>query len=295
MGQDTSLCQGETLLLDGTTPNASYLWQDNSTNPTFTVTQQGVFWVEVTVNNCSNTDTVNIGYITIPSIDLGQDTALCQGDTLLLDATSLNATYLWHDNSTNPTFNITQQGTYWVQVLVNNCSNSDTITLNYYPNPTVNLGTDTTICEGETFIIDASTLNATYLWHDNSTNSSFTVTDGGIHWVEVITNCQTISDSVSIISENCNCTLYMPNAFSPNNDGINDMFAPISNCKFNEYVFMIFNRWGEKIYVTKNATDVWEGTYNGQVLQPDVYVYKVTYQFKNENSITKNGSVTILR
>src|SRR5690606_15424578 len=79
------------------------------------------------------------------TLNLGNDTALCQGETLTLYATTANATYLWQDNSTNPTFNVTQQGTYWVQV-TNNCgTTTDTINVSYNPIPTVNLGNDTTL------------------------------------------------------------------------------------------------------------------------------------------------------
>ena len=89
---DTTLCQGETLTLDATSSNAAYLWQDNSTNPSFTVTQQGTYWVEVT-NNCgTTTDTINVSYNALPTVNLSNDT-LCQGETLTLDATSSNATY----------------------------------------------------------------------------------------------------------------------------------------------------------------------------------------------------------
>ncbi|MCW8898750.1 MAG: hypothetical protein OQJ96_13190, partial [Flavobacteriales bacterium] len=123
LGNDTTLCQGDTLILDATTPNATYLWQDNTTNPTFSVTQQGSYWVQVTVNNCTTTDVINITYNPSPSINLGNDTTLCQGEILLLDATLPNATYLWQDNTTNPTFNVTQQGVYWVQV-TNSCGSS---------------------------------------------------------------------------------------------------------------------------------------------------------------------------
>jgi hypothetical protein len=131
LGNDTSLCQGETLILDATTSNATYLWQDNSINPTFNVTQQGTYWVEVTVNSTTIGDTININFNPLPTINLGNDTTLCQGESLTLDVTTSNATYLWQDNSTNPTFNVTQQGTYQVEVSRYNCSVINTINVRY--------------------------------------------------------------------------------------------------------------------------------------------------------------------
>ena len=90
----------------------------------------------------TTTDTINVSYNALPTVNLSYDT-LCQGETLTLDATSSNATYLWQDNSTNPSFTVTQQGTYWVEE-TNNCGiTTDTINVSYHPLLTVNLSNDT--------------------------------------------------------------------------------------------------------------------------------------------------------
>src|SRR5690606_14449467 len=103
---DTTLCWGETFTLDVTTPNATYLWQDNSTNPTFNLEEQGTYWVEVIVSNCSAIDTIQIDFDPIPTVELGNDITLCDVEAFLLDATTPGATYIWQDNSTDPTFNV---------------------------------------------------------------------------------------------------------------------------------------------------------------------------------------------
>ncbi|RYM34650.1 hypothetical protein ERX46_04550 [Brumimicrobium glaciale] len=183
LGNDTLLCQGQNLTLDVTTPNANYIWQDYSSNSIFNVYQQGTYSVEVNVGSCSSSDTILVNYIPTPNINLGADTVLCQGQNLLLDVTTPNATYLWQDNSTNPTLNVSQQGTYWVEVTANNCSYMDTIVVNYISTSFIDLGADTTICQGSNYILDASISNATYLWQDNSTNSTLNITQTGfIGW-----------------------------------------------------------------------------------------------------------------
>lgn len=198
LGNDTTLCQGDAVQLDATTPNATYLWQDNSTNPTFNIIQQGVYWVEVTVNNCTAVDSITVNYNPLPIVDLGSDTSLCVGETLLLDATAVNATYLWQDNSTNPTFNVTQQATYWVEVASNNCTATDSITVSYNAIPTINLGNDTTLCQGQTLVLDATTVGGSYAWQDNSTSATFNVSQQGIYWVEVTVNNCTTTDSIIV-------------------------------------------------------------------------------------------------
>lgn len=304
MGDDTTLCPGSSLTLfatpDSTIINETYLWQDGSTNAAFTVTQPGTFWVKVTSANCGTigmaTDTINVTYsLIMPTVNLGNDTVLCQGGTLTLNATTPNAAYLWQDNSTNPTFYVMQQGLFWVTV-TNNCgTTADTINLNYNTPPTVNLGNDIILCQGENLTLNATTTNATYLWQNSSTNPIFNITESGIYYVKVINNCGTNSDTLTIEFERCNCTFYIPNSFTPNNNGFNDSFLPVFDCIFNEYNFMIFNRWGEKVFATTKAADSWDGTYKGEISPIGVYVYMITYKSEKEDSKTKYGRVTLIR
>jgi uncharacterized protein Usg len=241
MGNDTIICQGETLLLDATVPTATYLWQDNSTNPTFNAIQQGTYWVEVTTACETSSDTINVTYNPLPILDIGSNVTLCQGETLTLDANTLGATYLWQDNSTTATFNATQQGEYWVKTTVNNCSTTDTININYNTIPTIFIGNDTTICQDNILTLDASTTNATYLWQENSTTPTFNVTQQGEYWVEVTVNNCSKTDTVIINLAECVCKLYFPNSFTPNSDNNNDQFLSIFDCDITEYSFLIYN------------------------------------------------------
>ena len=297
LGNDTSLCTGETLLLDATTSNASYLWQDNSMNPTFNVSLPGTYWVQVTVNSCSSTDTIHLSYNPLPTFDLGNDTSLCQGENLTLDATTTNASYLWQNSSTNSTFNVTQPGTYWVQVTVNSCSSTDSINVTNNPLPTLDLGNDRFLCQDETIKLDATNPNATYLWQDNSTNPTFIISEEGTYWVQVSNSCGTNSDTVSITLRNCHCSIYIPNAFTPNSGNLNNNFSTSSSCDFSEYTLLIFNRWGEKIFETNNPEDSWDGTYRGKISPIGVYAYMVIYQFNESDmpKMKKYGHVNLIR
>ena len=115
------------MTLNITNLNASYLWQDNSIDSIFTVTQQGVYWSEVTVETCKKRDSIIVNYNQLPIAKLGNDTVLCEGDILILDVSSSGSVYLWQDNSIDSIFMVTQKGTYWAQI-TNNCGSiSDTI------------------------------------------------------------------------------------------------------------------------------------------------------------------------
>jgi gliding motility-associated-like protein len=293
-GNDTILCPNETLILDATNPGASYLWQDNSTNATFTVSQPGTYWV-ATTNNCGIIkDTINVTYYPLYIIDLGSDTTLCEGKSMILEATTPNASYLWQDNATTSNYTVSLPGIYWVNV-VTNCRISDTITVNYIPLPRANFGSDTTLCQGKTLQLEP-TPNSFYLWQDGSQNPSFTITEAGTYWVNVSNSCGVANDTISVDFKDCYCTLFIPNAFRPNNDNLNDRFAPVSTCDFTEYHFLVFNRWGQIVYETYNPTDSWDGNCNGNPASLGLYVYLVIYKFGNEIiSNTNYGNVNLFR
>ncbi len=91
------------------------------------------------------------------------------------------------------------------------------------------------------------------------------------------------------------CKLYMPNAFTPNGDGINDKFNPSTICKFEHYEFFIFNRWGELLFETSNQTDKWDGKYKGAECPDGVYVYLIIFRFPTQQTKNAYGSITLLR
>ena len=141
LGNDTTLCAGQSLILKPNMPNATYTWQDGSNDSTYKVTQAGTYWVSAYFPdyNITTYDTINITYIPYPVVNLGNNTILCSGQTLLLNATTNNATYLWQDGSTAPTFTATQDSTYWVKVTdtTANCSTTATIKLECDAEPVI--------------------------------------------------------------------------------------------------------------------------------------------------------------
>jgi gliding motility-associated-like protein len=116
-------------VLDATTPNVTYLWQDGSSSPQYSVTQSGNYAVTVTGLCGSATDSVDVTIFPLPVAQLGADTVICTGDTIVLDATWQNAIYQWQDGSASPQFTVTQAGIYTVELTSNGCSSSDTVVI----------------------------------------------------------------------------------------------------------------------------------------------------------------------
>jgi gliding motility-associated-like protein len=298
LGNDTSICLPNNFVLDGTTPGATYVWQDNSTNPTFTASATGTYWVQVT-NSCGiATDSIDLIFNAGPTVSLGNDTTLCQGQNLQFDVTTPGAQYTWQDNSALPTFTVSNAGTYWVEVDLGGCADADTVIVQYLNIPVTDLGPDTSLCDGDIIVLNANVAGSTYVWQDNSTLATFTVTTAGIYQVAVTNGCGTLTDSINVTYQNCDCYLYIPNSFTPNDDGLNPKFSPVTTCNMKSYRFIIFDRWGKELFSTDNLTVKWDGTSQNKTPYPiGVYAYRLEFQYDVPKSLpeTRIGHVNLLR
>ena len=162
--------------------------------------------------------------------------------------------------------------------------------LSYKPSIPVNLGNDTLLC-GNTITLNAFVNGGTYLWQDGSTGSKYIVTQPGEYWVMVSYEGCVNSDSISV--GECALTVSFPTAFTPNGDGLNDIFRPIGT-GIEKFSMQIFNRWGIVIFETSSPETGWDGTYKGSLCPEETYVFKASYQINGEaNQVT--GTITLQR
>ncbi len=206
-----------------------------------------------------------------------------------------NASYRWQDSSILHSYVITKEGQYSLEIELENCINSDTIDVTLDEMPYVSLINDTLLCEEETLVLSSYNRNCTYLWQDGSKDSIFEVNHSGLYWVEVTNQCGTATASSKIEFEDCNCYIYSPNAFSPNGDGINDLFFANHTCEFEYFNYYIYNRWGELIFTSKQSSGAWDGTLKGKKCSQDVYVILFEYKVINEEKQRKIDKVVLLR
>lgn len=218
-------------------------------------------------NGCSNYANLNIEVKPLPYVNVTAPAEVCEGDKILvLSDLVLNYSYQWNgpdgfqsvyfsDSVLNST--ILNSGTYLLQTTLNGCIYIDSVVITVIPYPLIELGADTAICPGE-FV--EYTLNPAYnyMWSDGSTANTYTAADSG--WVLVTASigpgCFT-SDSVFV--EGLDCTNLLPNVFSPNGDGINELFTFFDEENISTVRVLIFDRWG----IIINDWDRIEGSWNG--------------------------------
>ncbi len=234
----------------------------------------------------------------IPVISLNKDSVLCAGGTRNLDAGKGFSLYVWNNGSTDPSLNINDTGRYWVSVTSQNgCKASDTTHISTLaPIPSDFLPHDTTICQFAKLTIQASHTYQNYLWNDQSTGPALTVSQPGLYQLEVTDSNQCVgSDSMRLATKECLEGFFVPNAFTPNGDGRNDVFRPLLFGNITRYRFAIYNRWGEKVFETQTRGQGWDGKQNGAPVGNGAFVWYCQYQLDGQPERTKEGTVLLIR
>jgi gliding motility-associated-like protein len=295
LGPDTSFCSNQPMILDGGGAS-EYLWDNGSTQQTRAINSPGTYWVRLS-NSCGESyDTISVlAIFNPPPVYLPPDTALCSGDSLILDGGSdTSMVYIWQGNDTGRFYVATVNGYYMLDVIdTNGCQSHDGFTLQFDSMPEIDLGPDTTLCIGHELTFNGRA-QGYYLWQDGSTDSSYTVTEAGIYYVNVRNACGEVWDSTEVFYEDCEQIIWVPNAFTPNGDHLNDEFLPyVENVSY--YHLYIFNRWGELIFETTDYQKGWDGTYRGKDAPQDSYIWRIDYKNLSGKYFNQYGFVILFR
>jgi len=179
LGNDSTLCAGDSLSLHSSVVNAQYLWSTGSTADHITVNQTGTYWIAVNNGNCIVTDTIQVIFHLPPSLSLGNDSTLCANASLVLHGGNPGAIYLWQNGSQADSFVVTQPGIYWLQLQQYGCTVKDSINIAYYVVPVIDLGTDLSFCTGDSAALSAGNGFSQYLWSTGAVSQQIVVTNIG--------------------------------------------------------------------------------------------------------------------
>ncbi len=227
---------------------------------------------------------------------------LCEGESKKVGSKFLDGTYKWNTGETDSTIVITKAGKYSVTVTIDGCEISDTVIVLETKKDINALFRDTLICKGQTINLKIPA-QGIFTWSNGQKGDSISIKTSGIYAVSITNDCGLFEGSFEVKVENCTCQIFIPNAFSPNNDGINDVLKCSFDCDFPYKLldFQIFDRWGEKIYTT-NSPDFdainWDGSFNGVFLENGVYVWHIRYEYYRNNEWVQAllfGDINIIR
>jgi PKD repeat protein len=200
LGNDTTICAGSSITLDaGNHPGATYEWAPNGeTTQSITVDKEDTYIVTVTQNGCKSIDAIHVSVVPALTVNLGNDTTICAGNSVVLDAGNPGATYLWSTGETTRTISAGTAGTYNVTVSKGSCSGSGSIKIDVSTTIPVSLGNDTTICTGSSITLDAGYPGASYSWSTTATSQTIAVSDAGVYKVTVNHNGCVGEDEIEI-------------------------------------------------------------------------------------------------
>lgn len=259
-------------------------------------TKTGIYYDTVkTVNGCDSVIITNLTVNQLPRPNLGTDRNLCQGQNLLLNPGQFNS-YLWQDNSTQATYSVSTPGTYRVTVTNQfNCAATARVTIRRVVSPPVGfLPADQQLCTGDVLKLKVPGYR-NYSWSTGAMEPGIEIRNAGTYSLIVtdFNNCIG-SDTVTITQTTC-IPISIPSAFTPNNDGKNDLFRPIINVAINNYHLQIFNRSGQLIFRSKNIEEGWDGRFKGQPLDPGTYIYHISISREDGNVSEHKGAVLVIR
>ena len=295
LGGDNTICEGDTIQLRAYGVEADYVWNTGETDSLINVSNKGIYWVRAE-NACGpHHDTISIRMIHSPAYEFDKPDSICEGDIAEVRIKRHNRAELaWFDGSDQPRRQFTQKGNYPF-TLENICGQkTDSVIVNVSNLPEIHLGNDTLLCSGEELKISAPN-NAKYLyeWSTGDTTPEITITHPDYYGVTV-TNPPDCSVEDFITITECGMQLYIPNAFTPNGDGLNDVFK-MESVELDEFSIHIFDRWGRLLFHSTSTDFEWDGTYRGKIVNQGMYTYKIWFRKGDYRSEEKIGTVTVLR
>lgn len=287
------------------TPPYTYTWSNGQTAQTASNLSSGIYSVLISdASGCTSSNSVTVaasGSITATATS----STICAGQSATLSASG-GTVYSWSNGGTNNSIIVSPASTTIYTVIVSSGTCTDTVTTAVFvgPGPTAAAWSNVTITAGSSATLSASG-GGFYVWSTGESTGVITVNP-----VATTVYCVTVTDTAGCIDTACvtvfiepiicgyaDDQLFVPDAFSPNNDSKNDklgIYYPDISC-IKELQFIIYDRWGEKVFEADNISVLWDGTYKGKLMNTAVFVYYMKVVFIDGNEVIRKGNISLIR
>ena len=303
------LCNGDhngviTANVSGGNLPYTFNWNTSPAQSTQTITNlyPGTYTLSVScLGSCTASSSVSLIEPSSVDINVNVTNATCgQRNGEIISTVSGGTgiyTYLWSNGESTASINNVSSGTYSLTVTdAHSCvaNENNIIVRNNIIPANVFLGNDTTICKGETLLLHAGNFSS-YLWQDNSTSPTYLVTQTGTYDVSVVNSAGCSgSDAIKVIVE---CKgVFFPSSFTPNDDGLNDLFGPIGDVgNLKDYSLSVYNRWGQRLFVSSDPFVKWNGKFKSVAQETQTLIWIASFKLYNNSTQFKKGTITLLR
>lgn len=314
-------CLNKDLVLSVATPAKLYHWQgpngftaDTATNitiPSVQYANAGLYTVNIESEyGCKTLDSFQVNVFTASDITVTTEHFVCEGETIRFDATG-GSTYLWTPSTGlsnpdigNPTLLAKDSALYKI-VIANSfgCKDSAFVYVNVYKVPVVTVGPDITLIRGDTAVL-TSTVTGTavlYAWtpaieisNPQSLTPQVYPSSDRQYTLSAISGVGCPQDQQSVNVKVYN-DLYIPNAFTPNADGKNDVFRVYPIGAYTLKRLSVYDRWGKSVFSTSDPAIAWDGTLKNLPQLPGTYVYYVEWKKIDGKVVSRKGNLLLLR
>jgi gliding motility-associated-like protein len=319
---DTIICSRDTIALDIVSDGLQYAWSPAAQlidpgvkNPLVITPATTSYQVTATIGGCSATENINVTAIPYPFVDAGLDTTICYNTPVQLMASTNGSSWSWTSSpslnnvsSLNPiAYPVSSTNYIFAAYDTRGCPKPgiDTVRVVVLPEIVANAGRDTSVVIGQSLQLNA-TGGATYLWSPGLSLSAADVADpvaifneasNSLQYKVQAYNIAGCFDSafINIKVYATRPTVFIPTAFTPNNDGRNDILRPIAVGMKSIQYFQVYNRWGQLLFSTQSNGQGWDGRINGQLQSNNTYVWMVKAIDFSGAVYFKKGTVTLIR
>jgi gliding motility-associated-like protein len=322
LGPDTSICRTDTVTLSPVSDALRYQWT-SSTGESFDASAKHPkvrplvntqYYVTANLGYCQDKDTIQVNVAPYPVATVGPDATICFGERVQISGTMTGASFSWspanaliYGNTLQPIAGPSRTTQFILTVTDTiGCDKPfhDTLTVRVIPPLAVYAGKDTAIAAGYPLQLMASG-GQQYVWTPNTGLDNPNIANpiatlpASIDSIRYVVrasdgNCYAEDDIVVRVFKN-GPDIYVPSAFTPNGDGKNDVVMPVAVSIAQLQYFRIFNRWGQLVFSTSQNGKGWDGMYNGVQQPAGTYVYETVGLDSNGNTITRKGTIVLIR
>lgn len=281
----------------------TWTWEMGADTQSISVSESGTYVLVLESNGCETADSTEVILYPTPVIDWIESLWICEDSTLYLELPAEPFEYYWLGDAVEDSVAVFGEAIWSLTVLdtLTGCQSGTTLETMLLFSPEVDLQPFAAICEDsfvEVDVIASDSLDFT--WSHGEQGPTVELTLAGDYYVVGENVCGTDTAHIEVFDAFCDCPTYVPNAFSPDQDGRNEVFVPIVECAVLQYRFAIYNRWGHVVFESFNPGEGWNGSgpAGTHFVVSDVYIWQLTYEVElldGWNQFNETGTVYILR
>ncbi|NQX91189.1 MAG: gliding motility-associated C-terminal domain-containing protein [Flavobacteriales bacterium] len=297
--EDIDICNGDEVELIPEATIGDYLWSTGETTESIVVNETGEYWVEISngchllsrwVYNVTETPKPEIEFEILPNV-------ICEGDEFSVEVILPIESWMWSDGSLDNPRLFTDE----VKPIVlseGNCTWEELPELTIETKPTLDFPEFFEFCDDEELRITANLPESwEAMWSDGSTGSEFTAPEAGSYSLITTNVCGEEEYPFEVLANPCACEVYIPNAFTPDQDGTNETIFPVFACDPEEFTWLVFNRWGELVFEGDITNSGWNGNHQegDYFCENGIYNYVLSVNWLNGEVQQFKGSISLLR